>query len=365
MRMANQRMLQSSWTSAAARRAPAARRAARTQVPDGSGDGPRGRASARLQPRGTLPRRASAFSIAAWGKRVTGAGWPSAVRSRGRDDAFSAVLYLAPEGIGPLAEKLRRLLARYRVRESSPAARTPRRWPGSAGSSRSCPRGSAGSVGAGRGFLDDCLDRRLDAGVTADEFEGQPGAGRGVQQLRDDRRDVPPGHPPGDPVFGEVAGGQGDQAGARVVREMAGPQDRPVQVGAAGEVAVGRALGTQVGGEARVGSGRGSRSAPIEESWTSRRTPARWAASAKSTAPPWSTAWVRAMPPCPPAPAANTAASAPARSAASCSTPTDSRSHSSASAPAACSSCAWSDLRINPTGVSPRSARIRSSCSAT
>ncbi|QMU73581.1 winged helix-turn-helix transcriptional regulator [Streptacidiphilus sp. P02-A3a] len=42
-----------------------------------------------------------------------------------RDDAFSAVLYLGPEEIDLLAEELRRLLAPYRIRESSPSARPP------------------------------------------------------------------------------------------------------------------------------------------------------------------------------------------------------------------------------------------------
>lgn len=42
-----------------------------------------------------------------------------------RDDAFSTVLYLAPEEIDLLAEELRRVLAPYRLRETLPSARPP------------------------------------------------------------------------------------------------------------------------------------------------------------------------------------------------------------------------------------------------
>ena len=46
-----------------------------------------------------------------------------------RDEAFSQVLYLTPDEIAGLAEVIRALIAQYRHREASPAARPPEAAP--------------------------------------------------------------------------------------------------------------------------------------------------------------------------------------------------------------------------------------------
>ncbi|CAM5285731.1 NAD(P)H-quinone oxidoreductase subunit 2, chloroplastic [Streptomyces hirsutus] len=105
-------------------------------------------------------------------------------------------------------------------------------------------------------------------------------------------------------------------------------------------------------------------SAPIDETTTNRRTPARTAASAKRTAAALSTVSLRAVPLPGPAPAANTAASAPRSCSATSATEADSRSSTTGSAPNCRSASACSALRMMPATSSPRATSNRSSRSA-